>query len=108
LHFISEHGEGWWEAELHRLQGLLQVRQYGASTEKAEDCFRQALEIARRQEARSLELRAAVSLAHLWSEQNKCREAQNLLTPVYNWFTEGFDTPDLQDAKMLLEKLSNP
>lgn len=74
--------------------------------QQAEACFRQALAIARRQQARSLELRAAMSLSRLWQQQNKRQEAHDLLAPVYNWFTEGFDTADLQDAKALLGELS--
>ena len=72
---------------------------------EAEECFLRALDIARKQQAKSLELRAATSLAHLW-QQGEEAEARELLTPVYNWFTEGFDTKDLQEAKALLNKLS--
>ena len=72
---------------------------------EAESCFRQALEIARRQEAKSLELRAAMSLSRLWQQQGKRAEAYELLAPIYGWFTEGFDTADLQEAKALLEEL---
>ena len=73
---------------------------------EAEECFHNALAIARRQEAKSLELRAATSLARLWQQQGKTAEARELLAPVYNWFTEGFDTKDLQEAKMLIEELA--
>ena len=73
--------------------------------EEAEGCFRKAIEIARRQQAKSLELRATVSLARLWQHQGKSREAQQMLSEIYNWFTEGFDTKDLQEAKALLEEL---
>ncbi len=73
---------------------------------EAEECFQQAIQIARRQSAKSLELRAATSLARLWQQQGKKAEARELLAPVYNWFTEGFDTADLKDAKALLDKLS--
>jgi predicted ATPase len=73
---------------------------------EAEGCFNNALAIARRQEAKSLELRAATSLARLWQQQGKTAEARELLAPVYNWFTEGFDTKDLQEAKMLIEELA--
>jgi predicted ATPase len=72
----------------------------------AETCFQQALALARRQQAKSLELRAAMSLARLWQQQGKRAEAHALLAPIYGWFTEGFDTPDLQDAKTLLEELA--
>jgi predicted ATPase len=71
-----------------------------------ETCFRQALAIARRQQAKSWELRAAMSLAGLWQQQGKRAEAHQLLAETYNWFTEGFDTPDLQEAKALLEELA--
>jgi len=74
-------------------------------TPQAETCFRQALDVARRQEAKSWELRAATSLAHLWQSQGKRQEAHDLLAPVYGWFTEGFDTADLKDARALLEEL---
>jgi predicted ATPase len=69
-------------------------------------CFQQALEVARHQQAKSLELRAAISLARLWQSQGKGPEASELLAPVYGWFTEGFDTADLQEAKTLLEELA--
>jgi predicted ATPase len=97
-------GERRWEAELHRLQGELLLRQ-ASSTEEVEACFRQALEIACQQQAKSLELRAAISMARLWQQQGKRTEARALLAPIYNWFTEGFDTADLQEAKTLLEAL---
>ena len=73
---------------------------------EAEACFQQSLAIARRQQAKSWELRAATSLARLWQQQGKRQEAYDLLAPVYGWFTEGFDTADLKDAKTLLETLS--
>jgi predicted ATPase len=73
---------------------------------EAEACFHQALDVARRQEAKSLELRAAVSLSRLWQHQGKTAEARELLTPIYGWFTEGFDTADLQEAKALLAALA--
>ena len=73
---------------------------------QAEACFQQALAIARRQQAKSWELRAAVSLSRLWQQQGKRDEARELLAPIYGWFTEGFDTADLQEAKTLLEALS--
>ena len=73
---------------------------------EAEACFHQALDVARRQQAKSLELRAAMSLSRLWQQQGKRDEARELLAPVYGWFTEGFDTADLQEAKALLEELS--
>jgi hypothetical protein len=73
---------------------------------EAEACFRQALDIARQQQAKSLELRVATSLSRLWRQQGKRTEAYQLLAPIYGWFTEGFDTADLQEAKALLDELS--
>ena len=98
-------GERWWETELHRLKGELLLRQVNP-TEEAEACFRQAIEIARQQQAKSLELRAATSLSRWWQQQGKRPEAHDLLAPIYGWFTEGFDTADLQEAKALLKTLS--
>jgi predicted ATPase len=77
----------------------------GENQAEDEACFRQALEVARRQSAKSLELRASTSLARVWQEQGKTAEAHKLLSEVYNWFTEGFETKDLQEAKMLIEEL---
>jgi predicted ATPase len=99
---VEQHEERWWEAEIHRLRGVLLLRQPGTPPEKAEACFRRALDVARHQQAKSLELRAAMSLARLWQQQGKRTEAYALLAPVYSWFTEGFDTADLQEAKELL------
>jgi len=98
-------GERFYEAELYRLQGTLLLTQSAHQTADAEACFQQALAVARRQAAKSLELRAAMSLARLWQQQGKRTEAHALLTPIYDWFTEGFDTVDLQEAKALLEAL---
>jgi predicted ATPase len=84
----------------------LLLRQPGTSQAEADACFRQALDIARHQEAKSLELRAAMSLSRLWQRQDKRAEAYELLAPIYGWFTEGFDTADLQDAKALLDALA--
>jgi class 3 adenylate cyclase/predicted ATPase/DNA-binding winged helix-turn-helix (wHTH) protein len=103
LAVMDDTGERWWEAEVHRLQGELLLRHTVPDTTQAEACFRQALEIARRQAAKSLELRAATSLSRLWQQQGKRAEARALLAPIYGWFTEGFDTADLQEAKALLE-----
>jgi class 3 adenylate cyclase/tetratricopeptide (TPR) repeat protein len=94
------------EAELYRIQGELLVQQAVPDALQAEVCFQQALAVARRQEAKSLELRAAVSLSQLWQQQSKRAEAYELLAPIYGWFTEGFETADLQDAKALLEELA--
>ena len=99
-------GERRWEAELHRLKGELLLQQAISGEQEAEACFLQALDIARRQQAKSLELRAAMSLARLWQHQGKRDAARTLLAPVYGWFTEGFDTADLQEAKALVEALS--
>jgi predicted ATPase len=92
-------------AEAYRLQGELLLRQAVPDAAQAETCFQQALTIARRQQAKSWELRAAMSLSRLWQQQGKRSEARQLLTPIYGWFTEGFDTADLQDAQTLLAEL---
>jgi len=99
-------GQHYWEAELYRLRGALTLRAE-ARPDDAEACFLQAMAVARGQKAKSLELRAATSLSRLWAGQGKVREAQVLLSEVYNWFTEGFDTIDLIDAKSLLEDLGS-
>jgi predicted ATPase len=122
LAVANDTGERRWEAELYRLKGelLLQSRVQGPESggftphsalhiphsEEAETCFRQALDITRHQQTKSLELRAATSLSRLWQRQGKRAEAHALLAPVYGWFTEGFDTADLQEARELLEGLS--
>jgi len=98
--------ERWWEAEIYRLQGTLLIRHSIAPLVEGETWLRRALDVARRQAARSLELRAATSLARLWHDQGKHAEARDLLEPVFNWFTEGFDTPDLKEAKAILEELN--
>jgi predicted ATPase len=113
-------GERCWEAELYRLKGELLLQsgaqglESGVSTPdaglqtrdaEAEACFHQALDIARRQQAKSLELRAAMSLSRLWQQHGKRATARELLAPIYGWFTEGFDTADLQEAKALLAEL---
>jgi predicted ATPase len=103
---MMERNKGpWWEAELHRITGELVLAQRGDGHAEAEKAFSQALGIARHQEAKSLELRAAMSLARLWQAQGKANEARDLLTPIYGWFTEGFDTADLKEAKALLDEL---
>jgi predicted ATPase len=84
----------------------LLLRQPGTLPAEAETCLQRALDVARHQEAKSLELRAAMSLARLWQQQGKRAEAYDLLGPVYNWFTEGFDTADLREAKALLGELA--
>jgi class 3 adenylate cyclase/predicted ATPase len=105
LAFVQQRGERWWEAELHRLQGQLLLRRGHAHGKKAEGCYQTALEIARLQGAKLLELRAATSLAGLWTDQGERQKAHDLLAPVCGWFTEGFDTADLKDAKALLNAL---
>lgn len=103
------------EAELHRLKGELLLAQEGSrpqaggfreKAEEVEECFHKAIEIARKQQAKSLELRAVMSLARLWQQQGKKEEAQQMLAEIYGWFTEGFDTKDLQEARALLEELT--
>ena len=132
LAIVRTTGERWGEAELYRLKGellLLQATARGGSDEtpidsslvaeaevgatgrlplraEAEICLQQALAIARHQQAKSLELRAAMSLSRLWQGQGKHDAARELLAPIYGWFTEGFDTADLQEAKALLDELS--
>jgi predicted ATPase len=103
---LEQQEERWLEAEICRLRGALLLRQAVPEATQAEACFQQALAIARRQQAKSWELRAAMSLSRLWQQQGKPAEARALLAPVYGWFTEGFDTADLQEAKALLEALA--
>ena len=103
---VEHHEERWWEAEVCRLRGVLLLRQPETPQAEAEACFQHALDVARRQEAKSLELRAATSLARLWQQQGKRAAAYDLLAPIYGWFTEGFDTADLQEAKALLDVLA--
>ena len=99
--------ELWWsEAEMSRLQGALRLQLPSPEVPQAEASLQQALEVARRQEAKALELRAAMSLARLWQQQDQRHAARELLAPIYGWFTEGFDTADLQEAKALLEELA--
>jgi class 3 adenylate cyclase/predicted ATPase len=99
-------GEHYCEAELHRLTGELLLLQSADQHAEAEACFHQALAIARRQQAKSWELRAAMSLSRLWQQHGKQAEARALLAPIYGWFTEGFETADLQEAKALLDALA--
>ena len=102
---MEQHEERWWEAEVYRLRGVLLLRQTGTPQAEAEAWLQRALDVARRQQAKSLELRAAMSLSRLWQQQGKRQEAYDLLAPIYHWFTEGFDTADLQDARVLLAEL---
>ena len=98
--------QGYYQPELRRLEGVLLLEQQGrAAAPEAQACFEQALELARRRQTKSWELRAAISLADLWRHQGKLAEAHDLLAPLYGWFVEGFDTADLQDARALLNQL---
>jgi predicted ATPase len=126
LSMVNKNEERWCETELYRLKGelSLQSKQVKASQSKSEDanpqsltpnlqaeaeaeaCFLKAIEIARRQSAKSLELRAVMSLSRLWQQQGKKEEARQMLAEIYGWFTEGFDTVDLKEAKALLDELS--
>ena len=103
LHVTETTGLTWLAAELNRRKGQLLLRQ--GNNDAAEELYGKALCIAREQEAKLWELRAAVSLAHLHRDQDRPAEARDLLAPVYSWFTEGFDTADLKDAKELLSQL---
>ncbi len=124
LAFVDKTGERYYEAELYRLKGELtlqkefhvpgstfqvgELRSLAPDVQgEAEACFLKAIEIARKQQAKSLELRAVMSLARLWQQQGKQKEAHQMLSEIYNWFTEGFDTKDLQEAKALLQELSD-
>ena len=106
LGLVEQTGERLWEAELHRLQGELLLALSMEHHMAATACFQRAIAMARHQQAKSLELRAAMSLTRLWQRQGKRDEAHELLASVYGWFTEGFDTADLQEAKALLEALA--
>jgi predicted ATPase len=105
LDLTEETDERYYETELHRMRGELLLMQ-GAEAE-AEASFRMAIEVARRQQAKSWELRATVSLCRLWQQQGRMDEARRTLAEIYGWFTEGFDTPDLRAARELLEELSH-
>ena len=99
--------ERWWEAEVHRIAGEIALKSPKPDAAKAEAYFERALAVARAQQAKSWELRAAMSMARLWRDQGKRDEARDLLAPVYGWFTEGFDTLDLKEAKALLDELAS-
>jgi predicted ATPase len=101
---IENYKERWWEAEVYRMAGEI-ARKSPVDLAKAKRYFEHALSVARKQQAKSWELRAAISMARLWRDQGKRDEARELLAPVYGWFTEGFDTRDLKEAKALLEEL---
>jgi predicted ATPase len=109
LERAQQSGEYEWEAERYRLKGELLVQAEGGvqhAAVTAEACCHQALTVARRQQAKSFELRAALSLSRLWQQQGKHDAAREVLAEVYGWFTEGFDTADLQESKALLETLA--
>ena len=103
---VERSKEKWCEAEVHRIAGEIALKSLAPDTEKAEKHFDRALAVARQQQAKSWELRAAMSMARLWRDQGKLQQARELLAPVYGWFTEGFDTLDLKDAKALLDELA--
>ena len=124
LALVDKTGERTYAAELYRLKGALTLQKFQVSgstfqvqespksdvqspTSEAEEYFLKAIEIARQQQAKSLELRSATSLARLWQQQGKTKEAHEMLSEIYGWFTEGFDTKDLQEAKALLEELNH-
>jgi predicted ATPase len=102
---VQETGERYWEAELHRLQGMLLI-ECGDEAE-AEASLEEAIEVARRQSAKSWELRATVSLCRLWKQEGREAEARERLEEIYGWFTEGFDAPDLVEARALLDDLTS-
>ncbi len=121
LDFVEKTKERRWEADIYRLKGILTLQQASQRSKvetdpqsptpdpqtEAEACFHKAIEIARRQQAKSLELRAVMSLARLWQQQGKRHEAYQMLSAIYHWFTEGFDTKDLQEAQVLIEALAS-
>jgi len=99
--------ERWFEAETKRIAGEIALKSRQADAAKAEAHFKRALAVAREKQAKSWELRTSMSLARLWRDQGKVPQARELLAPAYGWFTEGFDTLDLKEAKALLEKLAS-
>jgi predicted ATPase len=103
---IESRKETWCEAEVNRVAGDIALKFPAGDPSKAQKYFERALAVAQQQQAKSWELRAAMSMARLWRDQGKVREARELLAPVYCWFNEGFDTPDLKAAKALLEDLA--
>ena len=102
---VERSKEKWCEAEAHRIAGEIALKSPTPDTEKAEKYFERALSVARAQRAKSWELRAAMSMARFWRDQGKVQQARELLAPIHEWFTEGFDTLDLKEAKALLEEL---
>jgi len=107
LDVVQEKGERWWEAEILRLRGELLLKRNRSGPAQALTSYERAIEIARKQGAKSLELRATISLARLLAKQGSRDEARTMLAEIYNWFTEGFDTADLKDAKTLLAELGD-
>jgi predicted ATPase len=103
---VERSKERWAEAEVHRIAGEIALKWLVPDPEKAEAYFDRALAVARRQQSKSWELRAAMTMARLWRDQGKREEARELLAPVYGWFTEGFDTRDLKEAKASLDELN--
>ncbi len=104
ISIAADGGERWSEAEIYRIKG--EIFDQSGDWRDAETCFLKAIDVAVSQAAKSFELRAATSLARLWRDHGKTAQARALLAPVHGWFTEGFDTPDLKDAKALLSELS--
>jgi predicted ATPase len=104
--FVETSQERWYEAELHRMAGDIALRSPRQDAAQAQAYFERALAVARAQQAKSWELRAATSMARLWRDQGKAQQARDLLAPIYGWFTEGFDTLDLKQAKALLDELA--
>jgi predicted ATPase len=107
LALAQQTGEHWTDAFLHRIRGEILLKRDPANTAPAEEAFLTAITIAQQQKARNFELRAAMSMAQLWRDQGKRDEARELLAPVYGWFTEGFDTLDVKQAKALLDELAS-
>jgi predicted ATPase len=103
---VQTSNQRWCEAETNRIAGEISLLSPKSDAAKAEAYFERAIAIARQQQAKSWELRAAMSLARLWRDQGKVQQARELLAPVYGWFTEGFDTRDLKEAKALLAELA--
>ena len=103
---VEKTNERWFEADIYRIAGMVALMSRQQDLAKAEAYFERALTVARQQQAKSWELRAATSMARLWRDQGKRKEARELLVPVYGWFTEGFDTVDLKEAKTLLDELA--
>jgi predicted ATPase len=107
MSIIETAKERWFEAEVNRVAGEIALKSPESDAAKAQAYFEHALTVAREQQAKSWELRAAISMARIWRDQGKRDEARELLAPVYGWFTEGFDTLDLKEAKRLLDELSH-